>query len=341
MITFVYIDNEDITDPTLNLAIEEYALRQMNPTVNYFLLYRNKPTIVVGRNQNTWEEMDDFYVRKKGIHVVRRLSGGGAVYHDLGNLNFSFITKYEQSRLHNFKFFNEPVLSALRLMGVPATMNDRNDILVGGKKISGNAQFSSRGRMISHGTLLFDSSMDQVSRVLSSKMNQINSKSHKSTRSEVANISDFLREPIRIQTFRKQLLDGLKQIGKVTNRIQLKDADWEEIYKIQNQRYRQWEWNIGRSPGFQIVRSRNFSQIFLTMRIEVDKGVIKNLNMDEVSGLYSEDNVDFSGLAQLLTGVRYDPYDIHVALNNGQTLRLPPEVTITDLEKLIYGEDGV
>src|SRR5690625_2133753 len=168
-----FIDNKGITDPRINLAIEEYVLNEFGENDTYLLFYINEPSIIIGRNQNTVEEINTDYVEEKGIHVVRRLSGGGAVYHDLGNLNFSFITKDDGESFHNFAKFTEPVVSALQKLGVPAELQGRNDLVANGRKISGNAQFSTKGRMFSHGTLMYDSEIEEVVRYLRVKTEKI------------------------------------------------------------------------------------------------------------------------------------------------------------------------
>lgn len=165
----LFIDNKGITDPRINLAIEEYALKNLDINETYLLFYINEPSIIIGKNQNTIEEINTKYVEENGIHIVRRLSGGGAVYHDLGNLNFSFITKDDGDSFHNFLKFTEPVTAALKNLGVNAELSGRNDIVVEGRKISGNAQFSTKGRMFSHGTLLFDSEIESVVSALKCK----------------------------------------------------------------------------------------------------------------------------------------------------------------------------
>src|SRR5690625_2453546 len=147
-----FIDNKGITDPRVNLALEEYVLQNFGEEDTYLLFYINDPSIIIGRNQNSVEEINTEYVDDNGIQVVRRLSGGGAVYHDKGTLNFSFITKDDGESFHNFAKFTEPVVAALNNIGVPAELIGRNDLLVKGRKISGNAQFATRGRMCSHGT---------------------------------------------------------------------------------------------------------------------------------------------------------------------------------------------
>lgn len=172
----LFIDNKGITDPRINLAIEEYALKNLDINETYLLFYINEPSIIIGKNQNTIEEINTDYVESNGIHVVRRLSGGGAVYHDLGNLSYSFITKDDGNSFHNFRKFTEPVVQALKSMGVNAELSGRNDLLAEGRKISGNAQFSTRGRMFTHGTLLFDSEMDHIVSALKVKKTKSNPK---------------------------------------------------------------------------------------------------------------------------------------------------------------------
>ena len=202
----LFIDNENITDPRVNLAIEEFALKHLDINETYLLFYINEPSIIIGKNQNTVEEINADYVRDEGIHVVRRLSGGGAVYHDLGNLNFSFITKDDGNSFHDFKKFTDPVVKALKKLGVNAELSGRNDILADGKKISGNAQFSTKGRMFSHGTLLFDSEIENVVSALNVRMDKIESKGIKSIRSRVTNIREHLDEDMTMEEFKQTLL---------------------------------------------------------------------------------------------------------------------------------------
>ena len=152
----LFVDNRGITDPALNLALEEHVLKNIPSHEDFLLFYVNEPSIIIGKNQNTLEEINSAYVKEHNLHVVRRLSGGGAVYHDLGNLNFSFITNDDGRSFHNYRKFTQPVVEALHKLGVSAELTGRNDIQVGERKISGNAQFVTKGRMFSHGTLMLD-----------------------------------------------------------------------------------------------------------------------------------------------------------------------------------------
>ncbi|MCP1122785.1 lipoate--protein ligase [Bacillus sp. AFS018417] len=270
----LFIDNKGITDPTINLAIEEYCVKNLNINETYLLFYINEPSIIIGKNQNTVEEINADYVREKGIHVVRRLSGGGAVYHDLGNLNFSFITKDDGDSFNNFKKFTEPVTAALGKLGINAELSGRNDILAEGRKISGNAQFATKGRMFSHGTLLFDSEIDHVVSALNVKMDKIQSKGIKSIRSRVANIAEFLNEKITIEEFKQLLLENIFEGENEIPTYELTEDDWKEIHKISEERYRNWEWNYGKSPKFNLKHSHRFPVGQVDVRLEVQKGVV-------------------------------------------------------------------
>lgn len=181
----LFVENEPNKDPRINLAIEEYLIRNVAPKEEILLFYINQPSIIIGRNQNTVQEINVDYVREHDIIVVRRLSGGGAVYHDLGNLNFSFIAPNSPGNFHNFQKFTQPVIQVLTKMGVPAELSGRNDILANGKKISGNAQYVSGPRMVSHGTLLWNTDLSIVGEALRVKQAKIESKGIKSVRSQI------------------------------------------------------------------------------------------------------------------------------------------------------------
>lgn len=166
----LYVNTGNSHDPSLNLAAEEYVIRNIAPGEDILLFYINGPSIIIGRNQNTVQEINTDYVEANGIKVVRRLSGGGAVYHDEGNLNFSFIAPHSKDNFHNFKKFTEPVIKVLNAMGVPAELRGRNDIVVHDQKISGNAQYVAGERMVSHGTLLWQANLTRVARLCASKL---------------------------------------------------------------------------------------------------------------------------------------------------------------------------
>ena len=306
----LFIDNKGITDPRINLAIEEYALKNLDINETYLLFYINEPSIIIGKNQNTIEEINTDYVESNGIHVVRRLSGGGAVYHDKGNLNFSFITKDDGDSFHNFRKFTEPVVKALQSMGVNAELSGRNDLLAEGRKISGNAQFSTKGRMFSHGTLLFDSEMDHIVSALKVRKDKIESKGIKSVRSRVANISEFLKVQISIEEFKSLILNYLFEGEENIQEYVLTEQDWENIHAISKERYQNWDWNYGKSPRFNLQHSHRFPVGQVDVRFDVAKGIIKNCKIyGDFFGVG-----DVSDIESKLTGLRYDRSELEKAL---------------------------
>ncbi|MGF7529956.1 lipoate--protein ligase LplJ [Bacillus paralicheniformis] len=306
----LFIDNQNITDPRINLAIEEYCLKHLDPEETYLLFYINQPSIIIGKNQNTIEEINTKYVDENGIIVVRRLSGGGAVYHDLGNLNFSFITKDDGNSFHNFKKFTEPVVAALKRLGVDAELSGRNDLMAKGRKISGNAQFSTKGRMFSHGTLLFDSEIEHVVSALKVKKDKIESKGIKSIRSRVANISEFLDQKMTTVEFRSMLLRYIFDTEGEIPEYKLTEKDWKIINQISKERYQNWDWNYGKSPKFNLQHSKRFQAGSVDIRLEVQKGVIRECKIfGDFFGVG-----DVSDIEEKLTDVQYERKAIEEAL---------------------------
>lgn len=307
----IYINNLDEHNPAANLALEEYALRNIRKGDDLLLFYINEPSIIVGRHQNTLEEINIDFVEQQGIHVVRRLSGGGAVYHDLGNLNFSFITEAKPENFRNFKKFTAPIIKALMVLGITAELNGRNDILVDGRKVSGNAQYISKGRMVSHGTLLFNSDLSQVSEALKVQEGKIISKGIKSVRSRVTNISSYLNQPLDIQAFRNHLLEYIFEGIDEIPEYRLTENDWLEVNHLSNERYKSWDWTYGHSPDFNVERHAKFSGGEIDARIDVQQGVIKSIKF---YGDYFAES-DPVEIEQILTGVRYNREDILAVLS--------------------------
>lgn len=311
----LFIDNQGIHDPAINLAIEEYALKHLPLDDSYLLFYINQPSIIIGKHQNTIEEINAEFVRDNNIQVVRRLSGGGAVYHDLGNLNFSFITKDNGESFHNFLKFTQPVIDALRQMGVEAEMTGRNDLQVGERKISGNAQFATRGRMFSHGTLMFNLNLDNVAASLHANPEKFKSKSTKSVRSRVANISELMDREMTIEQFREELLRFIfgSELDQVPQ-YKLTDTDWAKIHEISKERYQSWDWNYGLSPRAISSTHVNFQSVLLISAWILRKATFVILKSMGISSVWVTLLIlKISCAASVMMKVRYvKPYPLSI-----------------------------
>lgn len=326
-----FIFNPDIRDPKLNLAVEEYILKHLNVEhEDYFLFYINGPSIIIGKNQNTSEEVNLKYIEENGIDVVRRLSGGGAVYHDEGNLNFSFITKDDGNSFNNYKKFTQPIVDALKQLGVEAELTGRNDIQVGERKISGNAQFTTRGRMFSHGTLMFNSNIEEVVNSLNVSEEKMRSKGIKSVRSRVANITEFLEEEMAMEDFVEALLHSIYD-GQEPERYVLRDEDWEIVQDISKERYANWDWNFGKSPTFDVESKRRFPIGTIDVRLNVNKGTITEAKIyGDFFGVG-----DIQDVEQVLVGTRFERGAIREQLSQLDVKHYFGNVELEELVDLI------
>lgn len=273
----IYFYNIDSTDPYYNLAFEEYILKNYSED-SYFLLWQNANTIVIGLHQNTIEEINREFVDKNKINVIRRTTGGGAVYHDLGNLNYSFITDYNEKKHISMNFFINPIIESLNNMGIKAISSERNDILIDNKKISGSAQRLYKNRILHHGCILFNSDLSVLSQSLKVKPEKFQSKSVKSVRNRVANISDFLNMPKNIYDFKKCILDSISKNNEIEN-FNLTKKDIENINELKENKYKTWEWNYGRSPKFNITNARKFEDGIVEVYLLVENGFINSCSI--------------------------------------------------------------
>jgi lipoate---protein ligase len=294
-----YIDtNYDV--PYVNFALEEYLLTDA-PKEDFIFFYIHKPSVIVGRHQNTLEEINKTFVDQEGIIVARRLSGGGAVYHDDGNLNFSFVQTAQESDMNNFKKFTLPIIKALRKIGIQAELSGRNDILIEDRKISGNAQYYKDGRILSHGTLLFNANLAKLSQALNVKELKIQSKGIKSVQSRVANIIDYMDTPITIYEFRKMILDFLNDNLGIEE-YNLSNLELDHIERLAKSKFELWDWNWGRSPNFAIQKMDKFSCGIIDVRLDVAKGIILNC---KIYGDFFSLN-DISELEGRMLDIKYD-----------------------------------
>lgn len=273
----IYIENLS-HDPRFNLALEEYLLIQRTDLEDIFLLWQDEPTVVVGRNQNTLEEINQAYIEARGVHVVRRLSGGGAVYHDEGNLNFTFIVQDDYRGGFDFQRFTRPVIRVLAEMGIQAVDQGRNDITIDGKKFSGNAQVRVKNRLLHHGTLLYSTSIDHMVACLHVGEEKFVSKGVKSVNSRVTNITDHLPAPMPISSF-KQLLRNRIWLEDSENPKEyvLTEADLQAVEQLKMRKYATWAWNYGASPPFNVQRSKQFDWGKIDVRLQVNRGMVKDM----------------------------------------------------------------
>ncbi|NCE64876.1 lipoate--protein ligase [Pseudoflavonifractor sp. 524-17] len=298
-------------DPHFNLALEQYVFDRLDRSQGYFMLWQNDNAIIVGKHQNTTAEINAPYVKERQISVVRRLSGGGAVYHDLGNINFTFIADAGDVAKFDFSTFCRPVVKALRSFGVPAEINGRNDMTVDGKKFSGNSQYMKHNRVMHHGTIMFDSDLEVVGQALAVSKDKIQSKGLKSVRSRVTNIKPYIQGDVSTQEFFRTLRDFMSEEYQLQP-YPLAQADLEAVRALQAEVYDKWEWNFGRSPAFQIQKERRVEGCG---KLEVHMDVAKGGAITALA-FYGDyfGNGDSAELAQRLTGQPLEENALRAAL---------------------------
>ena len=305
-----YIESRD-TDPHRNLALEQFVFGRLDRGNNYFMLWQNHNAIIVGKYQNTSEEINAAFVKENDISVVRRLSGGGAVYHDLGNLNFTFITAAEKGI--DFAAFCEPIRGALRSLGVPVDISGRNDMTVEGKKFSGNAQYIKDGRVMHHGTILYDSDLQLLSHALKPGDDKIESKGIKSLRSRVTNIRPYMKIDMGVQDFWAALKNYMINAFEM-NELHLTAEQNADVEELKENVYARWSWNYGTSPPYTQRKTRRIEgcgKIEILLDIEKE-GKIKNL------AFYGDffGNKDLSELGDKLAGHHLEYGELKAALKD-------------------------
>jgi lipoate-protein ligase A len=325
-----YIVNKS-HNPFYNIALEAYAFRELRDEDELFILWINEPTIVIGKHQNAIEEINKAYTDEHGIHVVRRLSGGGAVYHDLNNLNYTIISNKAEEGAFDFKTFSQPVIETLADLGVTATFTGRNDLEIDGKKFCGNAQAYYKGRMMHHGCLLFDVDMTVLSNALQVSKDKIESKGVKSVRARVTNILDELPEKITVQEFSERLLDKMKASYPDMTEYVLSDEELAEIEKLAGEQFGTWDWTYGKSPDYTIKRSVRYPAGKLTSYVKVEKSVITGLKIyGDFFGIK-----DISDIEEELIGLRYEYKDVLAKLQTIDTTPYFTNITPQEIAKAI------
>ncbi|HEN7421732.1 TPA: lipoate--protein ligase, partial [Streptococcus agalactiae] len=312
-------------------ALEAYAFQKLTDIDEIFILWINEPAIIIGRHQNTIQEINKEFIDKNGIHVVRRLSGGGAVYHDLNNLNYTIISNNTQEGAFDFQTFSKPVIDTLAKLGVKAEFTGRNDLEINGQKFAGNAQAYYKGRMMHHGCLLFDVDMSVLGQALKVSKDKIESKGIKSVRARVTNIVDHLSDKITVQEFSDAILAQMKEEYPEMDEYVLSDAELSEIQAMRDNQFATWDWTYGKAPEYTIERGVRYPAGKITTYANVENSTIKSVKIfGDFFGVKPVDDIE-----KMLEGVRYDYKDVLAALKTVDTSQYFSRMTPEEITKAI------
>lgn len=333
--SIVYLESPS-TDPRFNLALEQYVFDELPRDKEYFMLWQNENAIIVGKHQNTIEEINLEYVKSQKIQVVRRLSGGGAVYHDLGNLNFTFILDAGEVEDLDLSFFSTPIVKALKKLGLEVEQNGRNDITIDGRKFSGSAQYIKEGRIMHHGTILFNSDLNKIAAALAVSKDKVESKGVKSVKSRVTNLIDYLPKKISLEEFKELLKTYVFE--QIDEQYYLTEADLQRILEIKKERYDTWEWNYGHSPKYSITKERYFPNCGkIQLNMEVDKGTImKFATSGDYFGMGAQEELE-----NLLVGKKLEEKELKDALRGIKMDHFYKNLSLPEFLDLKLFTDGV
>lgn len=330
----IYIVNKS-NKPDYNIALEEYCFKYLKQFSKIFILWINEPAIIVGKNQNTQAEINNKYVEEHGIHVVRRITGGGAVYHDLNNLNYTIISNEgDGEETFDFKTFSQPVIETLEELGVKAEFSGRNDITIDGKKICGNAQAYHDGRIMHHGCLLFDTDLTVLSQALETSQEVIEYKGVKSVRSRVDNILPSLPEKISVHQFSDKILAHMKQLYPEMYEYHFSDEELNAIEIARIGKFGSWEWNYGSNPTAEIVRERRYPAGKIQVFVDTRYGIIQRISF---FGTFFGMNSDLSEVEEQLKGVKYTSDGVRTALFSFDIAPFFMGFTVDELTDAIVG----
>ncbi|MGI1730667.1 lipoate--protein ligase [Streptococcus uberis] len=325
-----YIVNKS-NNPAYNIALEAYAFRELLSEDEIFILWINEPAIIIGKHQNTIQEINKEYIDAHGIHVARRLSGGGAVYHDLNNLNYTIISNKSEEGAFDFKTFSQPVIETLADLGVKAEFTGRNDLEINGKKFCGNAQAYYKGRMMHHGCLLFDVDMTVLGDALKVSKDKIESKGIKSVRARVTNILDELPEKITVNEFSDKILAKMKETYPDMTEYILSEDELAKIQKSADEQFGNWDWVYGKAPEYTIERNVRYPAGKINTFANVEKSVIKNIKIyGDFFGIK-----DVQDIEELLVGTRYENKDVLEKLKTIDTTQYFSGMTVEEVAKAI------
>jgi lipoate-protein ligase A len=305
----IYVENNSL-DPYFNFALEYYLLKELDLGQDVFLFWRTEPTLMIGKHQNTIEEINSAYVKEKGIKVVRRITGGGTIYTDPNGWQFSFIIKEKSFGDINFETYTGPVIEALGQLGIDAKFNNRNDILIDGKKFSGNAQYSDESCTLHHGSLLFDTDLSELVKSITVSDDKIISKGIKSVRDRVTNLGDHMEKKIESLEFRDLMLQEL--LKNVEKTYVLTPEDLTRVQEITNDKFKQWDWNYGESPDFNITKSKRLAGGKIEFSLNVNGNHIDDCKI--YGDFFCKGDID--DISNALVGCLYKEEDIRKVFEN-------------------------
>jgi len=300
----IYIEN-DLTSPYFNFALEEYLMKEKDLNDNeIFMFWRTKPTVMVGKYQNTLEEINTKYVEENNVNVVRRVSGGGTIYTDMNSWQYSFIVKNYKGGSIDFKAFTQPIIRALEKQGVNAYFNSRNDLLIDGKKFSGNAQHIKGNCMLHHGSILFNADIKAMVESITVAEEKIISKGIKSIRERVTNVAEHLNKNVDSVGFRNIMIESL--LEDKNNIYRLNEYDITRVNEISKEKFESWEWNYGNDPKFNITKWGRFEGGKLEFKLDIEKGLIKSCK------IYGDffGNGEINMICKAICGCKYEKESI-------------------------------
>ncbi len=322
--------NSTFTNPYLNLAAEEYLLKNFDTDI--FFLYINDASVIIGKHQNALAEINIKDIKQRKIPVIRRLSGGGTVYHDLGNLNYAWIVNGEKNKPVNFNKYMNDIYRFLKSLDINVVQTANNDMAINGKKISGNAEHIFKNRLIHHGTLLYNSNLDDLDKALAGNFNCYSTKAVQSKRAEVGNIISFMDKSVSVNAFRNALLHFIKTKHNNSVNYKFSDEDLARIENIATEKYATREWNFAYSPKYIFEKNISLKDEVINVQFNVQKGIILDFRLD-AKCLNNKERLNFS---TGINGTKHFPDDIEKLLNKPAFIQFREKMGMDNLNELFF-----
>ncbi len=319
----------DYDIPYYNMALEEYIMGSDGFDDEYVFFYIHKPSVIIGKYQNAMSEVNMKFLEDNNIYLARRISGGGAVYHDGGNLNFSFICRKTNAGI-DFEPYVGPVINALEKLGLDASLSGRNDLLLDGRKFGGNAQHISGGKVLSHGTIMVDVNIEDMTKALNVDPEKYTSKGIASVRSRVINLNEKLSVKMTAVKMREYLLKEFSENTDITE-YHLTEDDKKAVEKLVAEKFSTWEYNYGGKASFGTTKKKKLPAGLIEISCEADRGVISGISV--TGDFFAE--CDISVLENALTGVKLRYEDIVKAAGINPVIS---GITAEELAELILYE---